>query len=83
MKNIVLHYLVGPSLGPCGPELGGGVLLAEVLELRVTRYVDTGDQVKLEHNTLWVIVFHETFCNDISKNFQIFFKHFIKLQKMR
>jgi hypothetical protein len=67
MENNVLHYLVGPSLGPCGPELGGGVLLAEVLELRVTRYVDTGDQVKLEHNTLWVIVFHETFCNDLSK----------------
>jgi hypothetical protein len=74
MKNIVLHYLVGPSLGPCGPELGGGVLLAEVLELRVTRYVDTGDQVKLEHNT--INVFHETFCNDLSKHFQRIFSTF-------
>jgi hypothetical protein len=60
-ENIVLHYLVGPSLGPCGPELGGGVLLAEVLELRVTRYVDTGDQVKLEHNTEWNNVFFKHF----------------------
>ena len=43
-------YLIGPSLGPCCPELSGGILLAEVLELCVAGNVDASHQVELKSN---------------------------------
>ena len=41
-------YLVRPRLCPSCPELGGGILLAEVLELGVAGDVDARDQINLK-----------------------------------
>ena len=48
--------MIGPSLGPCRPKLGGGVLLAEILELGVAGNVDARNQVKLKISGAAVLV---------------------------